>query len=108
MLAAAICANGNQLELPDEVASLAPRESLDQAIGWGLAVRLCRRLGARSRPSLQRGRLVRDGKTLVVALEKSHAPLYGVPVEKDHLLLANWLGLTPEVRVLNDGETLVL
>lgn len=108
MLAAAICANGNQLELPDEVVSLAPRESLDQAIGWGLAVRLCRRLGARSRPSLQRGRLVRDGKTLVVALEKSHAPLYGVPVEKDHLLLANWLGLTPELRILEDGETLVV
>lgn len=108
MLAAAICANGNQLELPDEIASLAPRESLDQAIGWGLAVRLCRRLGARSRPSLQRGRLVRDGKALVVALEKSHAPLYGVPIEKDHLLLANWLGLTPELRILEDGEPLVL
>lgn len=104
MLAAAICANGNQLQLPEEVTSLAPRESLDQAIVWGLAIRLCRRLGARSRPSLQRGRLLREDRTLVVALERSHAPLYGIPTEKDHLLLANRLGMLPELRVFEDDD----
>lgn len=104
MLAAAICANGNNLDLPPEVTSLARREDLDQAIGWGLAIRLCRRLGARSRPSLQRGRLHREDGKLVVALELSHAPLYGIPTEKDHRLLADWLGLTPALQVFDDGD----
>lgn len=99
MLAAAICANGNQLDLPNEVTALASQQELDRAIGWGLAIRLCRRLGGRSRQSFQRTRLVREGAQLVLLLEASHAALYGVPNEKDLKLLADWLKLEPVVRI---------
>ena len=100
MLAVAICANGNNLELPAEVTTLTAKANLDQAIGWGLAIRLCRRLGARSRESLQRARLQREDGSLVLTLEESHAPLYGLSQEKDMGLLADWLNLTPEVRIV--------
>ncbi|NNC59831.1 MAG: Ppx/GppA family phosphatase [Erythrobacter sp.] len=100
MLAAAICANGNYLELPDEVTTLTDKANRDQAIGWGLAIRLCRRLGARSRESLQRARLQREDGSLVLTLEESHAPLYGLSQEKDMGLLADWLNLSPEVRIV--------
>ncbi|WP_284124900.1 Ppx/GppA family phosphatase [Parerythrobacter aestuarii] len=104
MLAAAICANGNNLDLPAEVRALAPKESLDQAIGWGLAIRLCRRLGARSRQSFQRAGLASNGDKLVLSLEESHAALFGVPNEKDLNLLAGWMQLEPEMRVISQGE----
>ncbi|UIP06219.1 Ppx/GppA family phosphatase [Erythrobacter sp. SDW2] len=107
MLAAAICANGNHLDLPGEVTALASKADLDRAVGWGLAIRLCRRLGAQSRQSLQRTKLVREGKSLVLTLGASHAALYGLPNEKDLKLLADWLGLEPCVRIaeLQDDVT---
>lgn len=104
MLAAAICANGNHLELPDEVTALASKEDLDRALGWGLAIRLCRRLGGRSRQSFQSTKLMRDGKSLVLSLEASHAALYGIPNEKDLKQLADWLGLEPVVRIVGPKD----
>ncbi|MEO0872074.1 MAG: Ppx/GppA family phosphatase, partial [Pseudomonadota bacterium] len=56
MLAAAIAANGNVLDLSDLVRALASEEALDEAINWGLIVRLARRLGANSRRSLDMSR----------------------------------------------------
>ncbi|ABC62743.1 Ppx/GppA family phosphatase [Erythrobacter litoralis] len=99
MIAAAICANRNHCDLPDEVKQLASKKSLDQAIGWGLAVRLCRRIGGKSRQSLQRTRLLVEDKQLVLSLDESHAALFGIPNEKDLNLLADWLGLEPAMRV---------
>lgn len=104
MLAAAVCANGNRLDLPEEVVALASREDLDRAIGWGLAIRLCRRLGGRSRQSFQRTRLARSGGLLVLSLEESHAALFGIPNEKDLRLLADWLKLEPRVEILKDQD----
>lgn len=104
MLAAAICANGNQLDLPVEVAALADRAELDRAIGWGLAIRLCRRLGGRSRQSFHRTSLAREGERLVLSLEASHAALYGIPNEKDLRLLAEWLRLEPAVRIVETQD----
>jgi exopolyphosphatase/guanosine-5'-triphosphate,3'-diphosphate pyrophosphatase len=100
MLAAAICANGNHLDLPSELAALAGQDKLDQAIGWGLAIRMCRRLGGQSRQSLQSSRLLREGGALVLELQPSHAPLFGVPNEKDLAALAGWLKLSAELRIL--------
>lgn len=104
MLAAAVCANGNRLDLPDDVVALASREELDRAIGWGLAIRLCRRLGGRSRQSFQRTRLARSGGSLVLSLEQSHAALFGIPNEKDLRLLADWLKLEPRVEILKSQD----
>ncbi|WP_298336707.1 Ppx/GppA family phosphatase [uncultured Erythrobacter sp.] len=102
MLAAAIAANGNVLDLPDEVTSLANSDALDEAICWGLAVRLARRLGAGSRRSLQESRLGIEGKTLTLRLAKSQGALFGFSTEKDMKLLAGRLGLDWTVEIVPD------
>lgn len=102
MLAAAICGNANQCDLPAEVRSLASAEQLEEAIRWGLAVRLARRIGARSSASLQSSSLlVRDG-ALVLQLADTHAALFGPGNEKDLGLLAGRLGLQPEFEIVDD------
>ncbi|MGB7419159.1 MAG: Ppx/GppA family phosphatase [Erythrobacter sp.] len=102
MLAAAISANGNALDLTSDIKALASEEALEEAICWGLAIRLARRLGARSRRSLQVSRLDRRGDTLVLTLARSHAALFGLPTEKDMKLLAGRLGLDWTVEVIDD------
>ncbi|MEO0591242.1 MAG: Ppx/GppA family phosphatase [Pseudomonadota bacterium] len=102
MLAAAIAANGNVLDLSDRVRALASEEALDEAINWGLSVRLARRLGANSRRSLDMSRLIVEGEALVLRLATSHAALATGPVEKDMKLLAARLGLEPRVDVVAD------
>ncbi len=100
MLAAAIAANGNQLSLPSEVRALASAEALEEAVRWGLALRLARRLGAQSARSLEVSRLVVEEGALVLQLATSHAALFGAPTEKDMKLLAGRLGLGWRVDVV--------
>ncbi len=100
MLAAAISANGNQLSLQSEVRALASEEALEEAVRWGLALRLARRLGAQSARSLEASRLMVDGSALVLQLAKSHEALFGQPTEKDMKLLATRLGLGWRVDVV--------
>lgn len=102
MMAAAVAANGNRLDLPERVRALASSEALEEAIRWGLALRLARRLGAQSRRSLQVSRLiVRDG-ALVLKLAESHAALFGIPTEKDMKLLSGRLGLDWQLEIVPD------
>lgn len=105
MMAATLAANGNQIDLSKQLKMLAPPEALEEAICWGLGVRLARRIGARSLKSLQVSRLLRDDTRLVLRLQESHKDLYGVPVEKDLKLLADRLGLQPDVEIVS-GDTL--
>ena len=100
MLAAAIAANGNQLSLPPEVRALASDEAIEEAVRWGLALRLARRLGAQSLRSLEASRLLVDGNGLVLQLAKSHEALFGQPTEKDMKLLAGRLGMGWRVDVV--------
>lgn len=100
MLAAAIAANGNALDLPEEVRALADQEALDEAITWGLAVRLARRLGASSRRSLQESRLTIEDDTLLLRLAESQGALFGLSTEKDLKLLADQLGLKWTVEIV--------
>jgi len=102
MLAAAIAANGNALDLDARVRALASEEALDEAINWGLALRLARRLGAKSRRSLNMSRLVIDGDALVLRLATSHAALATGPVDKDMKLLSGRLGLSARVDIVDD------
>ena len=103
MIAAAISANGNQLNLPNELIGLAGKEAIEEAVGWGLAIRLARRLGAGSPRSLQVSRLVVDDCNLILRLASSHEALFGVPTEKDMKLLANHLGLGWAVEIVPDA-----
>jgi exopolyphosphatase/guanosine-5'-triphosphate,3'-diphosphate pyrophosphatase len=93
MLAAAIAANGNRFSLPAEVRALAGEEALEEAVRWGLALRLARRLGAQSRRSLEVSKLVIAEGALELRLAHSHAALFGSPTEKDLKQLAGRLGL---------------
>jgi len=104
MIAAAIAANGNVMNLPNSVTSLASKEALDEAMSWGLAVRLARRLGARSPRSLQVSRLSVEEDQLVLRLADSHAALFGIPTEKDINLLANKRGLDWKLEIVTDEE----
>ncbi len=104
MLAAAIAANGNALDLPSDVQALASEQALEEAICWGLAVRLARRLGARSARSLRVSRLLVEDDCLILRLATSHADLFGAPTEKDIKLLAGRLGLDWAVEVVSDEE----
>jgi exopolyphosphatase/guanosine-5'-triphosphate,3'-diphosphate pyrophosphatase len=103
MLAAAIAANGNQLELPPTVRMLAPEEALEEARAWGLALRIARRLGASSRRSLEVSRLLIEDSALVLRLEQSHAALFGLPTEKDMKLLAGRLGIGWRAEIVPEG-----
>ena len=100
MLAAAIAANGNQLTLPPELRALASDEALEEAVRWGLALRLARRLGGQSRRSLEASRLTVKEGTLVLELAQSHEALFGQPTEKDLKLLAGRMALPWRVDVV--------
>lgn len=108
MLAAAISANGNRCDLPKAVRKLASPDQLDEAIAWGLAIRLCRRLGARSRASLQASSLRVIESELLLQIADTHAALFGPGNEKDLGLLADRLGLKPRLEIVaapNSGMT---
>ncbi|UYV15494.1 Ppx/GppA family phosphatase [Porphyrobacter sp. ULC335] len=100
MLAAAISANGNQMNLPAEVRALASEEAIEEAVRWGLALRLARRLGAQSPRSLEVSRLLVEDGVLVLQLAQSHEALFGAPTEKDLKLLAGRLGLVWRVDIV--------
>ncbi|MEP3050904.1 MAG: Ppx/GppA family phosphatase [Erythrobacter sp.] len=102
LLAAAGLANGNHCEMPDALNELAGENALQEAICWGLAVRLARRIGARSRRSLQVTRLLLRDEGLILRLAKSHQDLFGVSTEKDIRLLASELGVEFEVEIVPD------
>ncbi len=104
MLAAAIMANSGQTAMPEAIAALAPEDRLHEAIGWGLAIRLCRRLGGQSRKSLNVSVLAVEGGDLRLYLRSSHAALYGSPTRKDMKLLAEHMGLNPAVEILSKDD----
>jgi exopolyphosphatase/guanosine-5'-triphosphate,3'-diphosphate pyrophosphatase len=106
MIAAAISANCGSFDLPKPLTRLASQEALDEALCWGLAIRLARRLGAGSRRSLRNSALgVEQGK-LVLYLGESHADLRADHVDADLAALASRLGLKPKVEVVPNDSLL--
>lgn len=104
MLAATLCANGNQLEMMDLFGGLASAEQLESAIIWGLSIRLCRRLGACSRASLEGSALVVEDGTLRLTVTEELAALAGPQSQKDLALLAARMGLDPIIDVTAGGQ----
>jgi len=106
MLAVAIAANGNRLDLAEKLSDLASKDDFETAVSWGLATRFARRIGARSPRSFQVTRLSLDSDKLVLSLAESHKALFGVPNEKDIKLLADRLGVDWELRIVGEEELL--
>ncbi|WP_395327617.1 Ppx/GppA family phosphatase [Novosphingobium sp. BL-8H] len=98
MMAMTVFANSGQTAVPDAFARLASKEDLDRAIGWGLAVRLCRRLTGCSESGLSQTSIRIENGTLMLTLSEAMRPLYSPGVAKDHKALADWLGLECQVR----------
>lgn len=103
MMAATICGNGNVSELPPELARLATPQQLERAFAWGLAIRLCRRLGAGALPALEASRLTVEDGELRLFIADSHRALFSQPTVKDLRLLADRLGLRGTVSI-GDAE----
>ena len=103
-IAAALLAACGRIAPPPEIERLASWDDLSQAISWGLAVRLCRRLGAGSQVSLTASALRREDDRLVLWIDPDREQLATEPVTGDLKALAQWLGLAPEVRVSDRSE----
>lgn len=98
-LAAALLAAGGKIAPPQELERLASWDSLREAVGWGLAFRLCRRIGAGSRVSLLTSELCRKGDRLVLWFDPSRAQLASDQIMGDLKALAQWLGLEPALEI---------
>lgn len=87
---------------PDPTADLlrlASEAELREAAAWGLAFRLCRRIGAGTRASMLTSRLEREEGRLVLWLDAGRAQLASDLVRADLKALAGWLGCTPDLRI---------
>lgn len=100
MLAAAILANTGITAPEPELMRLAPAADLREATGWGLAVRLCRKLTGCAPLAIANSALRPEaGELLVEVREPMHA-LYSAAIGKDHRLLADWFALEPKVELV--------
>lgn len=97
-LAAALVGACDKPALPAELLALADEESLREALGWGLALKVCRRLGAGSRASLAGSVLSIEDDELILWLDPTTTALDGDPLRASLIELANWLGSKGEVR----------
>jgi exopolyphosphatase/guanosine-5'-triphosphate,3'-diphosphate pyrophosphatase len=103
-LAAAVIGNSGLTEVPPDVAELATPEDIREAVGWGLAIRLCRKLCAGAASALANSAVaVIDGRLVLTLLEPA-APLYTDSTARSLKLLADWLGLVPQVRMGADAR----
>ncbi|WP_347304187.1 Ppx/GppA family phosphatase [Croceibacterium sp. TMG7-5b_MA50] len=98
-LAAALHGACGKPQIEPSLLRLAPEAALREAVGWGLAIRLCRRLGAGSHISLMTSTLRREDDRLVLWVDPQRATLAAGPVLGDLRNLAQWLGLDHQLRV---------
>jgi exopolyphosphatase/guanosine-5'-triphosphate,3'-diphosphate pyrophosphatase len=98
-IAAALIGACDKPALPSELLALASEAELREAIGWGLAIRLCRRLGGGAQGALSGAALRVEGGKVVLAFDTTGADLIGEPVTADLQTLAGWLGMDAEIRV---------
>lgn len=99
LLGAALQGACNKPDLTPDLIKLASEDDLIQAAGWGLAIRLCRRIGAGSRVSLMTSRLERNEDRLTLWIDESRQELLSDSVESDLKNLAKWLGCEQTVRI---------
>ncbi|WP_052208105.1 Ppx/GppA family phosphatase [Croceibacterium mercuriale] len=98
-LAAALHGACGKPVIDADLLRLTTEDRLREAVGWGLAIRLCRRLGAGSHVSLMTSTLRREGGRLVLRVDPARAALAAGPVLGDLRNLAQWMGLEHELRI---------
>ncbi|TIX49610.1 Ppx/GppA family phosphatase [Alteraurantiacibacter aquimixticola] len=105
LIGAALRGACNRPEPTPELLQLASEDALREAAGWGLAFRLCRRIGAGSRTSMLTSHLSREDGQLTLWLDKSRAELASEHVVSDLKALADWLGCAPDLRISEDRDS---
>ena len=98
MLAVVILANSGRTAVPGELARVASPARLRQAVAWGLAVRLCRRMGGGTGAALAGTTLSAGVESLVLTTGGEQAVLVNDAAEKDLRLLGECLGLPVAIR----------
>lgn len=106
MIALAVLANSGRTAVPPQLPRLAPISALRDAVAWGLATRLARRIGGGAVAALAGTSLRIDGNALVLAVRPDLAPLCSEMVDKDLRVLAECLGLVPRLDILPEGVEL--
>lgn len=103
MIAAALMANTGRMELPPAWAHFATTDELHEAQGWGLAVRLCRRLTGATAQSLSRSALRADAETLNLMVRAPYDVLVNEGVERDLRALGAHLGIKTACQLIRDA-----
>ena len=106
MLAASLMANAGRMDVPALWRSFASVDDLREAQGWGLAVRLCRRLSGAAAQSLGSTALIADGISLVLVVRKPYDALVNDGVERDLKALGTHLGLRTAWEIVAEGDRL--
>lgn len=91
MLGAALLGSLGTTAHDERLSRLASAGELKEATGWGLALRLTKRVGAGARAALSASRLENERDRLVLGIDNAHAPLVTPTVTKDLAALAEWL-----------------
>jgi exopolyphosphatase/guanosine-5'-triphosphate,3'-diphosphate pyrophosphatase len=93
MLAMTVFANTGHTEIPEALRPLASIEDFNEAIAWGLAVRLCRKLSGGAEQALDETALRRKDGRLVLEIQPQAQALTSNSVARNLRDLAEWLGL---------------
>jgi len=104
MLAMTILANGGRTQPDATLMALASPEDLARAVGWGLALRLCRRLTGCADDALAHTALRRDGGELVLQIAPRLEPLYVSATGKDLKALSECLGVECRMKVVEPAH----
>jgi exopolyphosphatase/guanosine-5'-triphosphate,3'-diphosphate pyrophosphatase len=98
MMAMTVFANSGLTEVPAAFSRLASAQDLRDAIGWGLAIRLCRRLTGCAADALSQTAVRRERGAIVLELSEPLQALYSDSTGKDLRRLGDWLGLDWKVK----------
>lgn len=99
MMAMTVFANSGLTEVPPAFSRLASPQDLRDAVAWGLAIRLCRRLTGCADQALARTALLRESGGLRLVVEEPVQALYSTTTAKDLRHLAEWVGIEAKIKL---------
>lgn len=99
MLAAALLGSCGRKDYPAELSSLASEDQLREGLGWGIAVRLARRMNANSISAALGSAVERDENGITVTVTPERQDIVGEAVRKDLALLGSWFDCQTRVEI---------
>ncbi|WP_169829196.1 Ppx/GppA family phosphatase [Tsuneonella mangrovi] len=99
MLAAALLGSCGRKDYPDDLLSLASETELREALGWGIAIRLARRMDIGNASSALGSSVERGKKGIALTVTPERAPIAGEAVRKDLALLGSWFDCPTKLEI---------